>query len=154
MSDRVAVFNDGQIQQIDVVNNLYETPVNKFVAAFVGDRTVMQAELTRLDGTQCEVRLPTGALMRGLNVNSAQVGETVQCGIRPERLEIAPAPATNTFDARVIDIMYYGDHLRVRCEVPGQPDATIKMPLAHHQLPEPGQTISVHAPPEHLRVYR
>ncbi len=154
MSDRVAVFNDGQIQQIDVVNNLYETPVNKFVAAFVGDRTVMQAELTRLDGTQCEVRLPSGSLMRGFNVNRAQVGETVQCGIRPERLEIAPASATNTFDARVIDIMYYGDHLRVRCEVPGQPDATIKMSLAHNQLPEPGQTISVHAPPEHLRVYR
>ena len=36
----------------------------------------------------------------------------------------------------------------------GQPDATIKMPLAHHQLPEPGQTIQVHAPEEHLRVYR
>lgn len=154
MSDRVAVFNDGQIQQIDVVNNLYETPVNKFVAAFVGDRTVMQADVIAVDGTQCEVRLPTGALMRGFNVNGAKVGEAVQCGIRPERLQIAATPSANTFDARVIDIMYYGDHLRVCCEVPGQPDATVKMPLAHHQLPEPGQTISVHAPPEHLRVYR
>ena len=154
MSDRVAVFSDGQIQQIDSVDRLYETPVNRFVAGFVGDRTVMQAEVIRLDGAQCEVRLPTGVQMRGFNVNGAQVGETVQCGIRPERLQIAPAPAANTFETRVADIMYFGDHLRLRCELAGQPDATIKMPLAHHQLPEPGQTIQVHAPEEHLRVYR
>jgi putative spermidine/putrescine transport system ATP-binding protein len=114
----------------------------------------MQAEVIRLDGSQCEVRLPTGVQMRGFNVNGAQVGETVQCGIRPERLQIAQAPAANTFEARVTDIMYFGDHLRLSCELPGQPDATIKMPLDHHQLPEPGQAIQVHAPEEHLRVYR
>jgi putative spermidine/putrescine transport system ATP-binding protein len=154
MSDRVAVFIDGQIQQVDTVDRLYEMPVNRFVAGFVGDRTVMQAEVVRLDGGQCEVRLPTGGLMRGLNVNGAKVGEMVQCGIRPERLQIALLPASNTFETRVADIMYFGDHLRLRCELFGQPDATIKMPLAHHQLPEPGQTIQVHAPEEHLRVYR
>jgi putative spermidine/putrescine transport system ATP-binding protein len=154
MSDRVAVFSDGQIQQVDSVDRLYETPVNRFVAGFVGDRTVMQAEVVQLDGAQCEVRLPTGGLLRGFNVNGARVGETVQCGIRPERLQIAPVPAANTFETCVADIMYFGDHLRLRCELPGQPDATIKMPLAHHQLPKPGQTIQVHAPEEHLRVYR
>ncbi len=154
MSDRVAVFNDGAIQQIDTVDRLYETPVNRFVAGFVGDGTVMQAEVIRLDGSHCEVRLPSGIQLRGFNVNEAQVGDTVQCGIRPERLQIAQDPAGNTFETRVIDIMYFGDHLRLRCELPGQPDATIKMPLAHHQLPEPGQTIQVHAPEEHLRVYR
>jgi putative spermidine/putrescine transport system ATP-binding protein len=154
MSDRVAVFSDGQIQQIDSVDRLYETPVNSFVAGFVGDRTVMQAEVIRLDGSQCEVRLPSGVQMRGFNANGAQVGETVQCGIRPERLQIAQAPAANTFEARVADIMYFGDHLRLSCELAGQPDATIKMPLDHRQLPERGQTIQVHAPEEHLRVYR
>ncbi|MEO5659093.1 MAG: ABC transporter ATP-binding protein [Polaromonas sp.] len=154
MSDRVAVFSDGAIQQIDTVDCLYETPVNRFVAGFVGDRTVMQAEVIRLDGDQCEVRLPTGGQMRGFNVNGAQVGETVQCGIRPERLQIALAPAANTFETRVADIIYFGDHMRLRCELPDQPDATIKMALGHHQLPVPGQTIHVHAPQKHLRVYR
>jgi putative spermidine/putrescine transport system ATP-binding protein len=154
MSDRVAVFNDGLIQQIDVVDNLYETPVNRFVASFVGDSTVLQAEVIRLDGAHCEVRLPSGVQLRGINVNAAQVGEAVQCGTRPERLKIADAPAANTFQTRVADVIYFGDHLRLRCEIPGQPDATIKMQLAHHQLPEPGQTIHVHAPEEHLRVYR
>jgi ABC-type Fe3+/spermidine/putrescine transport system ATPase subunit len=39
MSDRVAVFNEGAIQQIDSVERLYETPANRFVAGFVGDST-------------------------------------------------------------------------------------------------------------------
>jgi len=154
MSDRVAVFSDGAIQQIDVVDNLYETPVNRFVAGFVGDSTVLQAQVIRLDGTYCEVRLPSGVELRGLNVNAAQVGDEVQCSTRPERLNIATAPAANTFETQVLDVIYFGDHLRLRCALPGQPDATIKMPLAHHQLPETGQTIHVHAPVEHLRVYR
>ncbi len=154
MSDRVAIFNDGAIQQVDTVDHLYETPVNRFVAGFVGDNTLLRAEVVRLDGSACEVRLPSGVKLRGINVNAAQVGDAVQCGTRPERLQIAQRRAANTFEARVADVMYFGDHLRLRCEMPGQMDATIKMPLAHHQLPEPGQTIEVHAPEEHLRVYR
>ena len=139
MSDRVAVFNDGAIQQIDVVDSLYETPLNRFVAGFVGDSTV---------------RLPDGVQLRGINVNSAGVGEKVQCGTRPERLQIAQAAAANTFQTRVADVIYFGDHLRLRCEMPGQADATIKMPLSHPAVPVSGQSIHVHAPEEHLRVYR
>ena len=154
MSDRVAVFNDGLIQQIDVVGNLYETPSNRFVAGFVGDSTVLQGEVTRLDGAHCEVRLNGGIELRGLNVNASCVGDTVQCGTRPERLKIAEAAGPNIFQSKVIDVIYFGDHLRLRCEMPGQPDATIKMPLGHHQLPEAGQIIHVHAPVEHLRMYR
>ena len=154
MSDRVAVFNDGAIQQIDVVDNLYETPLNRFVAGFVGDSTVLQAEVIRLDGGHCEVRLPSGVQLRGINVNAAGVGDAVQCGTRPERLQIAQTASANTFQSQVLDVIYFGDHLRLRCEVVGQPDATIKMPLAYPQLPVPGQTIHVHAPEEHLRVYR
>ncbi|NQW10819.1 MAG: ABC transporter ATP-binding protein [Alphaproteobacteria bacterium] len=154
MSDRVAVFNDGAIQQIDVVGKLYESPSNRFVAGFVGDSTVLQAEVTRLDGAQCEVRLPSGVVLRGLNVNACGVGDMVQCGTRPERLKIADAAGANTFQSQVLDVIYFGDHLRLRCEMPGQPDATIKMPLGHDQLPEAGQTIHVHAPVEHLRIYR
>ncbi|CDS55132.1 Putrescine transport ATP-binding protein PotA (TC 3.A.1.11.1) [Polaromonas sp. CG9_12] len=154
MSDRVAVFSDGAIQQIDVVDSLYETPANRFVASFVGDSTVLQAEVIRLDGAHCEVRLPSGIMLRGLNVNASGVGDTVQCGTRPERMKIAEAAGSNTFQSKVLDVIYFGDHLRLRCALPGQPDATIKMPLGHHQLPEPGQTIHVHAPVEHLRMYR
>lgn len=154
MSDRVAVFNDGLIQQIDTVTKLYETPSNRFVASFVGDSTVLQGQLIGNDGTNCTVRMANGVTLQGANVNQSKVGDTVQCSIRPERLNIANVAGVNTFAARVLDTIYFGDHLRLRCAVEGQTEATIKMPLAHDQLPTNGQTIHIFAPQEHLRVYR
>ena len=154
MSDRVAVFHDGLIQQIDAVETLYETPVNRFVASFVGDGTVLDGQISAVDGNNCSVRLSNGVQLQGVNVNQCKVADTVQCSVRPERLQVADAAGPNTFEARMLDLIYFGDHLRVRCEVAGQEAATIKMALAHAALPQPGQTLQVYAPPEHLRVYR
>ena len=154
MSDRVAVFHDGLIQQIDGVERLYETPVNRFVASFVGDSTVLDGQIEAVNGNVCTLRLPNGVQLQGVNVNQAKVGDPVQCGVRPERLQVAQSAGPNTFEARMLDLIYFGDHLRVRCEVAGQEPATIKMALAHAALPQPGQTFQVYAPPQHLRVYR
>lgn len=153
MSDRVAVFNDGLIQQIDTVQSLYETPSNRFVAGFVGDSTVLNGHVSAVQGTQCEVRLAQGTVLRGTNVNQATVGQAVQCSIRPERLQLVDATHANHFVAQMLDTIYFGDHLRLRCNVRNQPQATIKLPLDLAQLPYPGQTVHVHAPAEHLRVY-
>ena len=154
MSDRVAVFNDGAIQQIDTVDKLYETPANRFVAGFVGDSTVLHGTVSHSDGDSCEVHLSNGARLRGINVNGAQAGDAIHCGVRPERLHLATEADTNSFEATVADLMYFGDHLRLRCQLDGQPDATIKLALAQQNVPITGQRIRVRAPQEHLRVYR
>ena len=91
MSDRVAVFNDGRIQQIDRVDRLYETPSNRFVASFVGDNAVLDATVHAAQGDNCEVVLPGGARLHGINVNRASVGAPVQCSVRPERITLADA---------------------------------------------------------------
>ena len=90
MSDRVAVFNDGAIQQIDEVTGLYETPANRFVAGFVGDNTVFKGKVSGVDGAHCDVQLACGSELRGINVNAATTGQNVQACIRPER--ICPQP--------------------------------------------------------------
>ncbi|MFM2036807.1 MAG: hypothetical protein RL459_2072 [Pseudomonadota bacterium] len=154
MSDRVAVFNDGAIQQIDTVDKLYETPANRFVAGFVGDSTVLHGKVSHSDDDHCHVQLPDGTELRGINVNGARVGEAIHCGVRPERLQLATESEANSFEASVADLMYFGDHLRLRCQMDGQPDATIKLPLAQQNVPLNGQRIRVRAPQEHLRVYR
>src|SRR5512134_3445623 len=85
MSDRVAVFNDGAIQQIDVVDRLYETPANRFVAGFVGDSTTLTGTLGAAQGSTCELVLPTGERLAGVNVNGAMPGAAVVASVRPER---------------------------------------------------------------------
>ncbi len=155
MSDRVAVFNDGSVQQVDRVDRLYEAPANRFVAGFVGDNTVLDGVVTATSATSCMVGLSNGCRFTGLNVNGAKVGDNVQCCIRPERLELAGVlNQANTFEAVVADVIYFGDHLRLRCSIAQQEDAMVKLPLGRHDVPATGDTIFLYAAEEHLRVYR
>lgn len=154
MSDRVAVFNDGFVQQVDKVDRLYEAPANRFVAGFVGDNTVLDGVVTATAGAGCTVGLSNGSRVTGLNVNDAKVGDNVQCCIRPERLELAGVlNQANTFEATVADVIYFGDHLRLRCTIAGQPEATVKLPLGGHEVAARGDAVLLYAAEEHLRVY-
>ena len=156
MSDRVAVFNEGLIQQIDTVDQLYETPANRFVASFVGDNSVLDGKVLRVDGARCDVRLDDGTLLSGINVNQTKAGDAVQCSVRPERIAVVGgvAPAGNVLNATVADVIYFGDHLRLRCQATDQPEISVKMPLQNLDHIGSGQSIRLHLPPEHLRVYR
>ena len=80
--------------------------------------------------------LSNGSRVTGLNVNEAKVGDNVQCCIRPERLDLAGVlNQANTFEATVADVIYFGDHLRLRCTIAGQPEATVKLPLSAAMQP-------------------
>jgi len=156
MSDRVAVFNDGAIQMIDAVEKLYETPANRFVAGFVGDSTVLEGQAGATDAQGCELVLPTGQRLAGVNVNGVAPGTKVLASVRPERVEAhfsAPAEPHNVLQAAVNDVIYFGDHLRLRCALPGQAEATVKLPLAGGAAPAAGQPVWLRFPHAHLRVY-
>jgi putative spermidine/putrescine transport system ATP-binding protein len=156
MSDRVAVFNDGAIQMIDVVERLYETPSNRFVAGFVGDSTVLAGRTGSAAHDRCELVLPSGQCLSGTNVNGVASAAAVVGSIRPERIEARFAElagSDNTLQATINDVIYFGDHLRLRCALPGQAEATVKLPLSSGTPPGPGQPVWLRFPPEHLRVY-
>ncbi|CAD5372211.1 Spermidine/putrescine import ATP-binding protein PotA [Rubrivivax sp. A210] len=157
MSDRVAVFNDGEIQQIAPVTEMYEAPSNRFVASFIGDGTVLNGTVRASDGDRCGIVLPDGRVVTGLNVNDARVGATVQAGIRPERIVLhrqALPGRANQLQAQVIDVIYFGDHLRALCRVAdGQPEATVKLPLSSPWLPHEGDEVVLELPIEFTRVY-
>jgi putative spermidine/putrescine transport system ATP-binding protein len=156
MSDRVAVFNDGDIQQIDVVDRLYETPANRFVAGFVGDSTLLEGTLGAAGAQSAELVLAGGERLAGVNVNGAAPGENVVASVRPERVIAhlaAPRDERNTLQATVSSVIYFGDHLRLRCTLAGQPQATVKLPLANGEQPIVGQTVWLQFPSAYLRIY-
>ncbi len=159
MSDRVAVFNDGLIQQIDKVDRLYETPSNRFVAGFVGDSTLLtgQCGVTHgHPGDACELVLASGERLSGINVNGVHPGTPVVACVRPERIEAflaAPVDDDNVIQAAVNDVIYFGDHLRLRCAIAGQEQATVKVPLSLPRVPVEGDAVWLRIAPEFLRVY-
>jgi len=99
MSDRLAVFRDGKIEQIDTPAAIYETPASRFVADFVGNANVL-----------------------GQKAAQALTGIPRACAIRPEKIFFAPEPGPAdgdivTVPGRVTDVHYHGASTRFTVEV-------------------------------------
>jgi putative spermidine/putrescine transport system ATP-binding protein len=156
MSDRVAVFDDGALQQLDAVERMYEAPANRFVASFIGDSTVLRGVVRAADDERCGIVLTDGRVLTGVNVNSAAVGAQVVMCIRPERIVLhrhAPSDRSNVLQVRVARVIYYGDHLRLSCALDkSQDDATVKLPLSSGAPPS-GEMVWLEFPPEQTRIY-
>jgi putative spermidine/putrescine transport system ATP-binding protein len=82
-------------------------------------------------------------------------GAWVTASIRPERIIVHEASNTarNAVPATVEDVIYFGDHLRVRCAIAGQAPILVKQPLAAGAPPAAGTRIRLEFPTDHLRVY-
>ena len=89
MSNRIAVFNDGVIQQLAPPDVLYEKPENAFVAQFIGENNRLLGTLTETtDDTSCSVRLDSGEVIKALPINIGKTGDRSQISLRPERVFI------------------------------------------------------------------
>jgi len=129
MSDRVAVFNDGRIQQLAPPDELYERPKNSFVAQFIGENNKLPGTVEVYDNEKCTVRLQTGEVIDATPVNIRKVGQETLVSIRPERIEFKPEmmpPGAHMIDAEVIEVIYMGDIFRTRMRVAGSEDFVMK----------------------------
>ncbi|REG48598.1 putative spermidine/putrescine transport system ATP-binding protein [Paraburkholderia sp. BL6669N2] len=156
MSDRVAVFDQGVIQQLDTVDRLYESPRNLFVANFIGDNNRMKGTVVTRDGGYCHLRLADGTTVRALNVASADVGHLATAVIRPERLSVESplTPGANTIHIETLDAIYFGDHVRLRCRGPGEAECFVKVPLENdwQSYVHSGNRISLSFREDHLKI--
>ncbi|MVT76413.1 polyamine ABC transporter ATP-binding protein [Bradyrhizobium cajani] len=130
MSDRIAVFSDGVIQQIAAPAELYERPQNAFVAQFIGENNRLHGKVVAMNGATCKVEIPGAGNVQALVVNVEAVGLPTVLSLRPERVRLNPAPGSlpNVFSAQVAEVIYLGDHVRARISVCGQDDFVIKLP--------------------------
>lgn len=148
MSDRIAVFNDGVVQQLASPETLYEAPENAFVAYFIGENNRLHGEVVENSGERCRVRLDNGDTVLARAVASGETGSRTTLSLRPERVTILvgdEAPGCdNRFPGEVMEVIYLGDHLRTRLRVCGNDEFIIKTPNAMgHPALVPGQTIEV-----------
>jgi putative spermidine/putrescine transport system ATP-binding protein len=120
MSDRIAVFNDGVIQQLSSAENLYEQPQNAFVAQFIGENNELTGIVEKIKGDTCTVRLADGTKVKAEKVNVNNVGDKTLLSLRPERVEIDPPEKMDAqLEGKIEELIYLGDHIRVRINVAG-----------------------------------
>ncbi|MCY4306572.1 MAG: ABC transporter ATP-binding protein [Aestuariivita sp.] len=147
MSDRVAVFNDGHIQQLASPDTLYEEPENSFVAQFIGENNTLEGIVQEIHGDTCLVELDGGELIDAKPVNIKTTGERTRVSIRPERVEYNKERLSNDahlLQATVMEFIYMGDIFRTRLSVAGNQDFIIKTRNAPDQVRlEPGTEIEI-----------
>ena len=130
MSDRIAVFNDGRIQQLAAPADLYERPATSFVAQFIGANNRLLGTVEQVSGDKALVRLATGEVIDATAGHIKETGEQTLVSIRPERVEFKPEmmpPSARTISPEVIEVMYMGDILRAVLRVAGSAGFVMKM---------------------------
>ena len=130
MSNRIAVFNDGVIQQLASPSALYEQPENAFVAQFIGENNRLCGKVNAVEGQHCHVDLDGGGTVRALNVRVEGTGARTTLSLRPERVIVAcqDGEVDNSIVGRVEELIYLGDHIRARLSVAGTDEFVVKIP--------------------------
>ncbi|MHA6326284.1 ABC transporter ATP-binding protein [Roseivivax sp. CAU 1753] len=156
MSDRVAVFEDGRIQQLAPPDELYEKPQNSFVAQFIGENNTLEGVVEEISGDTCVVKLDSGDIIDALPVNVSRKGERTKVSIRPERVEFNKdrlKEDAHLLKAKVKEFVYMGDIFRTRLSVAGNEDFVIKSRNAPDQRRlRPGEEIEIGWLPEDCRA--
>ncbi len=146
MSDRIAVFNDGVIQQLSSPDDLYERPQNSFVAQFIGENNKLSGTVKELNGSACSVELATGEIITADPINVARAGERTTLSLRPERVEIAPGEneVPNVLNGEIHELIYLGDHIRAVLKVADAKEFIVKVPNnAGHKTVAEGDKVQV-----------
>ena len=156
MSDQVAVFNDGRIQQLAAPDALYEAPENSFVAQFIGENNTMYGTVQNVSGEMAQVKLDGGEVIDCKRVNVNNAGERTCVSIRPERVELKidrlPQGA-HTLTAEVLEFIYMGDVFRTRLRVGDNDNFIVKTRNAVDQVRlKPGTQVKIGWMPEDCRA--
>ena len=132
MSNRIAVFNDGVIQQLAPPAELYESPENSFVAQFIGENNKLTGTVIEQKEKSCLVELISGERVNALPVATDGAGAATMLSLRPERVALNPAvgECDTTVFGKVEELIYLGDHIRTRMSVCGRDDFIVKVPNA------------------------
>jgi len=140
MSDRIAVMSNGRVQQTGTAREIYEAPVNRFVADFIGETNLLQVEVEAVSQGLATLTLPGGHRITCPSA-STTIGRH-HLSIRPERLTISPdADLLATVDR----VVYLGTDLQVIAHLDGSQPITLRLQnAARITPPAPGQRIGLH----------
>ena len=118
LSDRIAVLNGGRIEQLGTATEIYHQPATAFVADFIGEANLLEAEMVSRNGVTGRVRLRGGLELMVSMAGWPEGGAGVLVSIRPEKVHVSKAPilAENVFEARVAEEIFQGASDRLTLE--------------------------------------
>lgn len=128
MSDRIAVINDGRIEQLGPPEELYENPKSTFVADFLGESNLFEGEITEIRHGFVQIELDQGKKCMVRTNQDFEIGKRLQFMVRPERIKTQHDEPRegNRFHCRVLASNYYGDTSRYLIEMEGEKKVKVR----------------------------
>ncbi|MBW4562495.1 MAG: ABC transporter ATP-binding protein [Mojavia pulchra JT2-VF2] len=122
LSDRIAVINQGKIEQIGTPSQIYEFPRTSFVADFIGDTNLFSGEIAAVNSTNIQIETKTGftIIVTRAEDTPTELSQTVVVSVRPEKIQLSLYPPnllTNCFEGRLVNVMYLGTHVNYVVEL-------------------------------------
>jgi multiple sugar transport system ATP-binding protein len=152
MADKIVVLNSGRIEQVGAPLDLYNKPVNKFVAGFIGSPKMnfMEAELVQSDNGMTSVRLNGQEISLPRPIATAKVGDRLTFGARPEHLTVG-GEGTVIGEAKVDLVEHLGGQTILYVSMKGGQSLTIA--LDDQQPVHTGEKIRVRADPGRCHLF-
>jgi iron(III) transport system ATP-binding protein len=145
LGDKVCVMNFGEILQIASPQEVYARPANLFVAQFVGEMNFVKGAVAGPAKVESALGSIAATIPNGVNA-----GAEVTLAIRPEHVEIAPAPSTGATLGKVTSKNYLGDAALLEVEING---VTLLAKLAGDTALKVGENAAVELPSHRWHVF-
>jgi len=140
MADRIAVMSEGQVLQVGAPDDIYERPMSRFVADFIGETNFLDGRLKAVDGRLAAVETAGGAVVWGeLRDEDLGVGDAAALAVRPEKLSVdaagdgPPAAENETrLHGVIVAAHYLGTDARYEVDVEGAGSLVARVQNQHH----------------------
>lgn len=116
MSNRIAVFNEGRIEQVGTPEEVYDQPANKFVADFIGETNFLEGNVTHVAESGCRFRSLGGSEFLLITKKNLTIGEKILVALRPEKIVVLKEKVQgfNHLEGFVEEVIYVGETRRYR----------------------------------------
>ncbi|TVP56208.1 MAG: ABC transporter ATP-binding protein [Nodularia sp. (in: Bacteria)] len=141
LSDRIAVMNQGKIEQIGTPKEIYEHPQTPFVADFIGDTNLFSGEITNVESSSVQIETKTKLKITVARSpqTPTELSQAVVVSVRPEKIQLSlyhPSLLTNCFEARLGKVMYLGTHVSYVVELTNGVRINVLQPNTFGDLPD------------------
>jgi spermidine/putrescine transport system ATP-binding protein len=141
LSDRIAVMNQGKIEQVGTPSQIYERPCTSFVADFIGDTNLFSGEIVAVDSSNVQISTKTGLsiVVSRAEDTPSELSQAVVVSVRPEKIQLSLYPPnlpTNCFEGRLVNIMYLGTHVNYVVQLTNSTSINVLQPNTFGTLPD------------------
>jgi spermidine/putrescine transport system ATP-binding protein len=159
MSDRIAVMNDGLVDQLAAPREIYERPATKFVAGFIGTSNLLSGTVDKVNGSTAVLALgPSDRILTPVE-GVVSVGDTLELTVRPEKITISteqPEGDLSVVQGTVSEVVYLGTSNSYAVILADGAEITVFQQNAHDSTitAERGDTVWLSWQPQHSYVLR